>query len=142
MRYLVVRKRADIDDAFFPEIVPEGADDQNLGFPFEIDTQEMTDRDVEDQRSDPDVEDVLLSIPFTLIEPVEGSTAETAPQTAWGISAIAATNCPLDGGGVRVAVLDTGIDTDHAAFVGLSFDASNLRGLHCRRTGSARIGSR
>jgi len=43
-----------------------------------------------------------------------------------GLKAIRATDSPFRGAGVTVAVLDTGIDSTHPAFTGISFGAHNL----------------
>lgn len=51
-----------------------------------------------------------------LIKPV--ASAESDGEEPWGIAAIGADRCGFTGVGVRVAVLDTGIDNSHPAFQG------------------------
>lgn len=50
------------------------------------------------------------------------------PKTAWGLEAIGATQSRMDGAGVVVAVLDTGIDASHAAFRGVTLVEQNFTG--------------
>lgn len=97
--------------------------------------------DVDRLRSLDEVEDVLVNEKRTIPRPVEveapgegpdeGSDAAFAPSRprvavrfedtltmTWGLQAIGAAATSLTGEGVRVAVLDTGIDFDHADFAG------------------------
>lgn len=64
------------------------------------------------------------------------------PSSTWGVQAIAASTSPYTGKGIRLAVLDTGLDQNHADFAGRrltsrSFIASetaqdsNGHGTHC-----------
>lgn len=93
-----------------------------------------------------DVVGTAPSLPFSLIRPVEhpGATA-TAGAVAWGIQAIGADQSSLTGKGITVAVLDTGIDPDHAAFKGVELIRRNFtsekddndldgHGTHCAGT--------
>ena len=57
-------------------------------------------------------------VPLALITPTESSTADLAA-IPWGLDAVGALTSPRSGKGVRVAVLDTGIDLQHAAFAAL-----------------------
>ena len=127
MKYLILRKRPHAGEDPFMEMVAAGGGD-DFQFPFEVGSQELEDRDVGDLRRDPSVEDVVPSIPFTLIKPLDESPAGAGPvaQTAWGIEAVGAGSSPQNGEGVTVAVLDTGIDKTHPAFSGLAFDAEDL----------------
>lgn len=100
---------------------------------------------------------VGISLPFTLIEPVETTVAPQAAGDSWGIAAIGAD--ALDehaGAGATVAVLDTGIAKDHDAFTGVDPVTRNFtqeededvdgHGTHCAGTifgqdvGGQRIG--
>src|SRR4051812_44724593 len=126
MKYLILRKRApDLDDPFSEPVGAFGVGDE-VQLPFQVDSQELMDHEVGDLRRDPTVEEVILSIPFSLIEPFDEPTAEPAGQIAWGIEAVGALTAPQEGRGVTVAVLDTGIDTTHAAFSGRAFDPEDL----------------
>jgi subtilisin family serine protease len=59
-------------------------------------------------------------LPLKLVEPVASADAgtPTGPGSAWGVEAVGALDCPFSGAGVKVAVLDTGIDASHEAFRG------------------------
>jgi subtilisin family serine protease len=121
VKYLVLWKASALDDPFMETV---GADDDAISLTAQ--TMELVnDRSVADLRRDPTIDDVIPSIPFSLIEPVESPMA-AAPSPGWGLLAIGATTCPHDGNGVTVAVLDTGIDPTHASFAELTFDATNL----------------
>ena len=127
MKYLILRKRPfSGDDPFTKMVAAGGGYDPRL--PFEVHSQELEDRDVGDLRRDPNV-DVVPSIYFTLIKPLEVSSADVGPVgvRAWGIEAVGAGSSPQNGEGVTVALLDTGIDKTHPAFSGLAFDGENLK---------------
>lgn len=123
MKYLILRRRSEKDfDSF---ATPLSAVAGDSGFPFDVATHELTESQVDDLRHDPDTEDVISSIPLTLIKPVSAS-APPEIDKAWGIEAVGADKSPQDGNGVTVAVLDTGIDKSHPAFAGLQWDANDL----------------
>jgi subtilisin family serine protease len=134
MKYLVLKKRPEIDEDPFTEMVAGGADFQ---FPFEVQSQELSEKDVGDLRRDPNVQDAIPSIPFTLIAPVGEPTAGQTAAKAWGVEAVGAMTSQFDGNGATVAVLDTGIDTAHPAFAGVEFDLIDFTASDEGVTGSA-----
>ena len=142
MKYLVLRKRPYSGEDPFTEMVAAGGG-HDSGLPFDVHSQELEDRDVGDLRRDPNV-DVVPSIYFTLIKPLEVSSADLGPigARAWGIEAVGAGSSPQNGEGVTVAVLDTGIDKTHQAFSGLEFDGENLKDFTVDERGGGRIGRR
>ena len=81
------------------------------------------------------------SMPASLIEPL---TTSGSPSTAWGISAINADTSQYTGAGVKVAILDTGLEAAHPAFNGMNlvtrdFTGTNTldlngHGTHCAGT--------
>jgi subtilisin family serine protease len=89
-------------------------------------------------------------LPMKLVEPV--AIADPAPPLgvaqAWGVEAVGALDSPCSGAGVRVAVLDTGIDAAHEAFRGLHVTERdftgegdgdrNGHGTHCAATVAGR----
>ncbi|WP_027154896.1 S8 family serine peptidase [Mesorhizobium sp. WSM2561] len=115
---------------------------------------ELSQGELRDLRRDPKVKDFGLIMPTKLIEPVFRAAADA--KACWGISAVGADQSKMDGSGVTVAVLDSGIDRDHAAFAGVDIEEKDFggsgdgdrdgHGTHCAGTifgkdvGTARIG--
>lgn len=107
-----------------------------------------------DLRSDPQVRSATPVIGTQLIKPLGIKPA--ASGDAWGIAAVGADQSTYTGDGVTVAVLDTGIDIHHPAFLGMDLDVvdfthtgkqdGNGHGTHCagtifgRDVGGHRIG--
>lgn len=99
-------------------------------------------------------------VPMKLIRPIAEAKAggRSTAQPSWGLEAVGALDCPMNGCGVTVAVLDTGINRDHPAFknVGIDIEMENFttdqpgdtdgHGTHCagtifgRDVGGKRIG--
>jgi subtilisin family serine protease len=108
----------------------EGFAAENLPAPA-VETAALTPREAEDAARDPQVRGVGEVMPTILLAPVamEGE-AQNAVGTSgnWGIAAVGADASPFTGKGVRVAVLDTGIDAGHAAFTGLSLTCRDFTG--------------
>jgi subtilisin family serine protease len=69
-------------------------------------------------------------MPLRLIEPVGTSTAtvEVTPGVAWNVEAVGAPASPDAGSGVKVAVLDTGVDASHPAFAHLNLTQRDFTG--------------
>jgi subtilisin family serine protease len=134
MKYLIVRKHREDP---FTELVAAGEGGGEPALPFTVETHDLGLRDVADLRRDPTVEDLVASMPFTLIAPVEQQTAATPVPIAWGLDDVGAANSPLDGAGATVAILDTGIDTAHPAFAGLSFAPNDLMDFTTDELGAA-----
>jgi len=70
-------------------------------------------------------------MPIRLIAPIgEAQPASTgsAPAVSWGVTAVGAAASSLDGDGVCVAVLDTGIDASHPAFAELDLVQKDFTG--------------
>ena len=88
-------------------------------------------KDVADLQRDPTVEAVATSMPIRLIRPAARIAAASAAATrggaAWGVEAVGALSASRTGLGVKVAILDTGIETTHPAFSGLTFNGFNTR---------------
>ena len=89
--------------------------------------EDMSKADVEDMRRDPAVRAITRPMPTRLIAPVGDASSDDASVT-WGVEAVGAEASPFDGAGVKVAVLDTGIDPTHDAFSGVSLDMKNFTG--------------
>jgi subtilisin family serine protease len=73
-------------------------------------------------RTDPTVKICAPSLPIKLIVPTVRTKVGASPAAgnggtvAWGVRAVGANTSELDGSGIVVAVLDTGIDRKHEAF--------------------------
>jgi subtilisin family serine protease len=85
--------------------------------------------DVAAARRDPRVA-VAPVLPMKLVQPVAKLAAETpiGPGCTWGVEAVGAIESPFSGAGVKVAVLDTGIDAAHEAFRGLRVTQRDFTG--------------
>ena len=71
--------------------------------------------------ANPRVRYVGSSVALNLIRPTAGRTAALAPETTWGIEMMEVPQlwaAGLDGTGVRVGHLDTGVDANHPALAG------------------------
>ncbi|MFK7992862.1 MAG: S8 family serine peptidase [Granulosicoccus sp.] len=92
---------------------------------------------------------VTPAMPMSLIapEPASEDSEDAVPpgNVAWGIEAVEADRSRFTGEGVRIAVLDTGVDSEHQAFNGMSLlirnftsdpsaDDGNGHGTHCAGT--------
>ncbi len=80
-------------------------------------------------QDDPEVLGVARAMPIRLIEPRDSPGEAPNPVVdgaTWGVSAVGAVASPFDGAGVKVAVLDTGINSDHPAFNGIELTFRNF----------------
>src|SRR5262245_48154406 len=78
-------------------------------------------------KDDPSVVATAPTMPMCLFRPT--ATREPAVnETAWGISAIRADRSRHDGSGVKVAILDSGIDGSHPAFAGVNLNIRDFTG--------------
>jgi subtilisin family serine protease len=94
-----------------------------------VSIESFTPSDAADARRAPDVA-VAPVLPMKLVEPVTKLEADTPmnPGSAWGVEAVGALECTLSGAGIKVAVLDTGIDASHEAFRGLRVTQRDFTG--------------
>jgi subtilisin family serine protease len=76
---------------------------------------------------EPGVLGIARSMPTRLIAPLAGNVAAAAGPT-WGVTAVGAAASPFDGAGVKVCVLDTGIDAAHPAFQGVNLTQRDFTG--------------
>ena len=108
---------------------------------------EVTDLSVADAHEatrDPSIIAMARAMPTRLIAPSEAPASAAAGGPTWGVTRVGAVASPFTGAGVRVAVLDTGIDAGHPAFAGVNliqqdFSGSgngdgNGHGTHCAGT--------
>ena len=104
---------------------------------------QLNNREIRDIARDPEVVSVAPVMPLALIRPLSGN-ATAAGGVAWGLSATGADKSSFTGGGVTVAVLDTGIDSSHPAFAGMQLVEKDFsqsgngdvdgHGTHCAGT--------
>ena len=85
---------------------------------FTIHETPLTKRERADLRRDPRTRAMAPPMPMKLIKPLDSDSGAEAPAAAgeltWGVEAVGAHLSALDGSGVTVAVLDTGIDPHHS----------------------------
>ena len=91
--------------------------------------ESFTPMDAADARRAPGVA-VAPLLPMKLVEPVSTLEAEIpiSPGSAWGVEAVGALESEFSGAGIKVAVLDTGIDASHEAFRGLKVTQRDFTG--------------
>jgi subtilisin family serine protease len=92
-----------------------------------VETENANAAQARDIARDPTVVALTRSMPTKLIMPMaaEGTSASSS---AWGIGAVGADSTSATGAGVKVAVLDTGIDKSHAAFAGVTLTENDFSG--------------
>ncbi|WP_336997478.1 S8 family peptidase [Leclercia sp. M50] len=107
-------------------------------------TETLNEKDISDIIKDPDVEMIAPEMPVSLIRPFSSDNIASELGSNWGLDAIRVTNSQYTGKGVKVAVLDTGIEVSHSAFRGVSINEMdftsegngdlNGHGTHCAGT--------
>jgi subtilisin family serine protease len=100
-----------------------------------IDRLELSKREVRDLSRSPEVQAVAPVMPTDLVRPVsdedsgmEAAEAAASNSVAWGVTAVGADTSTRTGAGVTVAVLDTGIDSTHPAFAGVTLIEQDFSG--------------
>ena len=126
-----------------PGLRPGAAAELEIPPEPEIEATDMTAAEAREAARDPGVLEIARAMPTRLVEPVDVQGAADAVPT-WGVERVGAVDSPFDGAGVRVAVLDTGIDADHPAFQGVTLTEmdftgtgngdGNRHGTHCAGT--------
>jgi subtilisin family serine protease len=94
----------------------------------EVKVESLSPADASDARRSPNTV-IAAPIATRLVRPV-AQTRTQAPGsgTAWGVEVVGALSSPSTGAGVKVAVLDTGIDAGHEAFKGLKVTQRDFTG--------------
>jgi subtilisin family serine protease len=145
--YIILRSSSPIT----PEAGSLGSRSGPLGFDggpqiVTLDQAELTPAERADLRRDPRTRALARPMPLALIAPVGpgADAAPTANSVTWGVQAVGATASSFNGDGITVALLDTGIDPNHAAFAGVELvrrnfttegsDDTNGHGTHCAGT--------
>jgi subtilisin family serine protease len=106
-----------------------GPPSANVATGAAVSIESLTPADAADARRAPEVA-VAPVLPMKLVEPVMKADAGTPmdPGSAWGVEAVGAIECGFSGAGIKVAVLDTGIDASHDAFRGLPLTQRDFTG--------------
>jgi subtilisin family serine protease len=131
--YVIIRKRRRLQTqaAAGPNIMPSGVETHTESLHVDVVDGRQALAQV---RADPEVQATGPSMPMKLIAPVSIGAAASlvtgpaAVTTAWGVRAVGADTSPFDGTGIVVAVLDTGIDAQHSAFVGVQLIERDFTG--------------
>ncbi|MBK5010734.1 S8 family serine peptidase [Pseudomonas sp. S60] len=77
---------------------------------------------------DPEILAISRPMKTKLISPLNSAAEPEDAGDAWGVAAVNAHLSPYTGAGVRVAVLDTGIDRTHPAFAGVELQEQDFTG--------------
>jgi subtilisin family serine protease len=101
-----------------------------------IDVIELDKAELREMARDPEVKAVAPIMPTTLIPPVSDQDAgdgvdestRTTGSSTWGVHAVGADVSRRTGAGTVVAVLDTGIDSAHPAFQGVTLTEMDFTG--------------
>ena len=111
-----------------------------------VETEELRSGEPQRLRQQRDVLGVAPPLPLRLVAPTEKTTAAVKDDgpVSWGVRAVGADKCTWTAEKIVVAVLDTGIDRGHEAFVGVDIDDheftgtgagdANGHGTHCAAT--------
>lgn len=102
----------------------------NGSFPEpKLSVEDLSPRTARDATRDPSIVDLAPVMPTKLIKPVSDADAGAqAAGDAWGITAVGANSSPFNGSGIKIAVLDTGIDATHPAFQGIQLTERDFSG--------------
>lgn len=94
---------------------------------FNLQVESMDKKEIAEVIADPNVSGIAPSMPTKLIAPFESKSEHFSDsEVAWGVEAVQATDSPFTGKGIKVAVLDTGIDRYHEAFAGVNLVEQNF----------------
>jgi hypothetical protein len=113
---------------------------------FSIEIADMNPKEILDAHDDPN-RILAPPLPLHLIHPLNGQNykqEETPFSNTWGVETTLAHQSPFNGEGVKIAILDTGINSEHLAFQGVKLKLKNFtqdvnedihgHGTHCAGT--------
>jgi subtilisin family serine protease len=90
-----------------------------------VEAHELSKKDLRDAARDPKVFGLGRPMPVQLVKPL---AATAGAGQAWGIGAVGADKSARTGEGIVVAVLDTGIESNHPAFAGVKIKQQDFTG--------------
>ncbi|MFI6290531.1 S8 family peptidase [Nonomuraea sp. NPDC050790] len=93
-----------------------------------LETLDLTKGEARALAAEPDVAAVARSMPTALPVDVDGAAPAAPTDVTWGVAAVGAPGSTRTGEGSLVAVLDSGIDAEHAAFAGMEFVQKDFTG--------------
>ena len=97
--------------------------------PPQVEVAELTQGHVGWLRREPSVVGVAPVVPMKLVAPIRRYESKTVrSHDSWGVSAVGAESSPFTGNGVTVALLDSGIDSEHPAFAGVTLEQRDFTG--------------
>ncbi|MBJ9111149.1 S8 family serine peptidase [Citrobacter sp. FDAARGOS_156] len=141
--YLILKKKPSLNNNIYTSSRNLSSHNLQLDH-ISLSTESLDEKDISDFIKDPDIEMIAPEMPVSLIKPFSSDKAETDTHSNWGLDAIKVNDSQYTGKGVKVAILDTGIEKSHSAFSGTKitekdFTAegngdSNGHGTHCAGT--------
>ena len=93
-----------------------------------IEVEDISKNEIKTLANEADVVAIAPTMPMRLIDPVieDGQAQPAAGTPTWGVKAVGAATSPFTGDEAVIAVLDTGIDSTHPAFAGVTLVQKNF----------------
>lgn len=125
-RYIILKREA-VRDTRIPDLGSmRGTAAAARSWVAPLTTEQIPDHAVASFAAEPEVALIAPAMPTHLIRPFRSAAAASAAN--WGLEAVHAERSSYTGAGVRMAVLDTGIDRAHPAFTGVSLTEKDFSG--------------
>lgn len=134
--YIVLYSTEKVDQQRMPELKSstpafKAANKELLKSKFDIAVESIDDQsEHEFLKGNKDVIALAPAIPLKLIKPkqVIGGSPSAMGKSLWNIDALSLASSPYTGKGIKIAILDTGIDKAHPAFDGLTIIEKDFTG--------------